>query len=169
MVKYLDEFIDQLKSREPSDIKLVITLWLGEWIDEFRKRANGREGTVRYCDFKKNDYFFYTDCQDLEQMVQNKTITQTECDAKERQRKRDVFMQLFLKELISGKPTIFKQKDTHCGSENMEIFGLGLVGAVTYCPDCGRVVIDTTITDINIAVDVLLKKLKERSSKLCVN
>jgi predicted RNA-binding Zn-ribbon protein involved in translation (DUF1610 family) len=79
-------------------------------------------------------------------MVQNKTITQTECDAKERQRKRDVFMQLFLKELISGKPTIFKQKDTHCGSENMEIFGLGLAGAVTYCPDCGRVVIDTTVS-----------------------
>jgi hypothetical protein len=161
MVKYLDEL-------EIYDATMILRIktWLQEWIDEFKKRADGKEGTVRYCDFKKNDYFFYTDCQDLEQKVQNKEITQTECDAKERQRKREVYMQLFLKELISGKPTIFKQKDTHCGSENMEIFGLGLAGAVTYCPDCGRVVIDTTVSDINVAVEVLLKKLKERSSKL---
>jgi len=165
MPQYLDEFIEQLKSRESSAIKFEIAMWLQEWIDEFRNRAMGREGTVRYLNFKKNEYFFYTDCQDLEQMVQNKTLTQAECDAKERQRKRDVFIQLFLKELISGKPTIFKQKDTHCGSENMELFGLGLVGAVTYCPDCGRVVIDTSVADIDTAVETLRKKLKEREQK----
>ena len=157
MPKYLDEL-----EIYDATIILRIKTWLQEWVDEFKKRANGREGTVRYLDFKKNEYFFYTDCQDLEQMVQNKTLTQAECDAKERQRKRDVFIQLFLKELISGKPTIFKQKDTHCGSENMELFGLGLVGAVTYCPDCGRVVIDTSVADIDIAVETLRKKLKER-------
>jgi hypothetical protein len=151
-MRYLTEL--NLKQKD----KTIVKKWLQEWIDVFKERADGQEGTVRKQNFKENIIFFFTDCQDLFDKVEKGELTLAEENQLEQKRKQNVYFQLFLKELITGEPVVYKQKCSHCGCEDVDIFGIPPgIGFCTFCPGCNRTSIDTYVPHL----DSIIKPLKE--------
>jgi len=66
------------KLRRLSDLSLSKTSetkvknWLNEYVEHFKKLADGREGTVKRNDFANNDVFFWTDCTDLDDSLEKR-------------------------------------------------------------------------------------------------
>jgi hypothetical protein len=146
MVKYIDEW------NIPDEYKAEVKKELLFWKELFFNNADKQEGNVLRCDFKNNDIFFYTDCRDI---LSDTTLTKAEMELKERTRKRNVFMQLFLNELITGEAINKKGECSHCGSKETTMLSLGLAGTCRFCKDCNRTTIDTYVPSINNAVKIL--------------
>jgi len=124
--------IDDLKLNKKDKEK--VEKWLFEWIKHFKELANGREGTVHRNNFEDMDIFFYTDCTDILDKHPEENHKETGLI---RIRKRNVFLQLFLKYLL-GEDIDVTIKCSHCGSDDMVIDSYGN-GAFKYCPDCGMI------------------------------
>ena len=158
-LKYVDEWdLDK-------DSKKVVKKELRRWIKVFIKRADGMVGSVEKCDFKNDELFFFTDCRDkLADMPEDRAI---ETDFSIRKRKKQVYMSLFLKQLVGDKIFIPKRPCSHCGFEQMDI-GHAFNGYYRFCPKCRRIVMDTFISTIEdcvkVAGEILYKKYVEDGS-----
>jgi len=140
--------------------KSVVKRELRKWRDVFIERANGETGSVEKCDWKNDELFFFTDCHDL--MGDNPESKAVEDEMLIRRRKRNVMMQLFLKQLVGDKIKIAQKKCSHCGFEPMDIEGAGSDGYYRYCPKCSRLVIDTYVPGMwktmkNVEKDMVVK------------
>ena len=149
-LKYLNEI------NLDSSSKRKVKRWLNNWIDEFIKRADNSTYQVELCNFKENELFFFTKCQDI--LKDDPEETGNETNFQIRKRKRQIVLALFLKEMLGEKIKKWDRKCSHCGNTNMIIKTVGDSSYYRYCPDCKRFVIDTYESDIHRASYNLLKQ-----------
>jgi len=149
--------------RTLNDLKLSkktkekISLWLGEWVDLLVKQADGREGNVIRADFAKDDFFFFTDCNDI--LKKDPESLSKETNPAIGRRKSKVMMQLLVKTLM-GEKIGRKSPCSHCGYEDRDVQGM-YNGHYVYCPHCGYLVINGYIDTMEESVKGVMTKLKK--------
>jgi hypothetical protein len=109
------------------------------WLKLFKKHAEGREGTIYRADAVKNDYFFFTDCRDL--VSKEVESRGQEHNKKIRKRKRSVYAQLIIKNLLGNVKRIITPC-SHCGYPEVYVGSIDS-GNYDFCPKCGKTVIVT--------------------------
>jgi len=135
--------------------------WLGEWRDLMIKQADGREGTVIRADFEHEDFFFFTECNDiLKKDPEGKSI---ETNPRITRRKQRVTMQLLIKTLM-GEKIGRKSPCSHCGFEDRLVMHMHN-GHFVYCPHCGYLVLNGYIETIEESLKGVMTMLKEEAIK----
>jgi len=115
--------------------KEKIYQWLDEWLELFIKNADGRTGNVFRADFENNDFFYFTECNDI--LINDPESESVETNIDIRRRKRNVMMQILIRTLKGEK--LGKQiKCTHCGYEYCSIQAV-FNGHYVYCPHCKKI------------------------------
>ena len=142
--------------------KFIVKQELEEWKMLFAKKAAGRTGNVTYFDVTggKYDIFYFTDCRDI--LSETKESKAVEDDLTIRRRKRAVFCQLLVKQIIEG-PTKKVLKCTHCGSTNRFVAGLpDMSGHFYYCEDCGKTDVCIYPGTYNTAISGIVEVLQDK-------
>lgn len=80
--------------------KLVVKTWLEEWLNTLIAQADGKEGTVYRADFINQDFFYFTNCNDI--LLENPEAASVESNRKIQLRKRTIMAQLFVKTLLGN-------------------------------------------------------------------
>lgn len=137
--------------------------WLQKWLMLFLEQADFREGNVYRANFIIPDFFFFTDCKDL--MRDDPESTGQERSLKVRTRKRNVFLQLFVRTLL-GEKLGKKIKCSHCGYDDVYINSYD-GGHFTYCKECGKTDICTypnayNTLDFVMAISDVKAQLQEK-------
>lgn len=115
----------------------IVKRELNRWLQLFVTQANGATGNVYRANFIEDDFFFFTNCQDiLAKEVESKGV---ENNQKIGKRKNKVWLQLLIRTLLGE--TFYKEYHcTHCdyvGETIIAGFPDG-GGHVTFCPKCGK-------------------------------
>jgi len=134
---YVDEWGLDKKSTK------IVKKEIGKWINEFMARADNAKYQVELCDFKNDELFFFTKCQDI--LKDNPESTGWEDDRTIKKRKSCIKHALFLKQLRGDNITVWSRVCSHCGNSNMIIEHCAEGSYYRYCPDCSRFIIDTYI------------------------
>ena len=131
------------------------------WLKIFIKNAGGRTGNVFRADFIKDDFFFFTECND--KLLNNPESKGVEDALSIRRRKRMVLFQLFIRTLLGEKLGKIL-KCTHCGyiGERIEA-SKSLGGHFKYCPNCKKTTIVTYPNYYNIVLDEVKEYVKNNA------
>lgn len=117
--------------------KLIVAEELQQWIMMLVDKAQGATGNVYNFDVIKDDIFYFTDCRDI--IGKTGESKDVETDLNIRRRKRAVFCQLLLKQILDGPIHKKISPCTHCGHNNRLVSAFpDLGGHFYYCPDCGK-------------------------------
>lgn len=139
--------------------KQRVEAWLLEWLEMLIQQADGRQGSVIRADFEKNDFFFFTECNDLV----GKESKSDEANLGIRSRKRKVVPQLFVKTLL-GEKLGRKSPCSHCGYEDRLVMHM-YNGHFVYCPHCGYLVLNGYIETVEESLKGVMTMLKEEAIK----
>jgi len=150
--------IDDLKLSKKA--KAIVKDWLQEWLDMMIRQANGQQGNVYRADFKKLDFFYFTDCTDI--LSKDPEAKGVEDNRSIVIRKRIVMSQLLLKNLM-GTFKRLKIKCTHCGFDDVYIASLKTAsGHFKWCPKCFKTDISTYPNSYDTCVDSMRKQLRKK-------
>lgn len=123
------------------DLKLTkktekkVEAWLKEWLNLFIDKADGRTGNVFKADWEKDEFFYFTECNDiLKDDPESKSVESNE-DIK--RRKTMVKQQLLIRQLL-GEKLGKKVKCSHCGYEDTEMYSC-VNGHYNWCPHCKKI------------------------------
>ena len=152
------KYLNEMEFESKKDLKMV-KKELRKWIKEFIYRADGRVGSIEKCDFKNNEFFFFTDCTDI--LGKDVEHLAFEENYLIRRRKRNVMFSLFLREFIGEKIKTSERKCSHCGFSPMDIDVSGN-GYYRHCPKCKRVILDTFTMSAKGSVKRMLDKIEEK-------
>lgn len=155
--------IKDLKLRKKTEKK--IHDWLDEWLDLLIDQADGREGNVYRADFPGDDFFFFTECNDI--LLKDPESKSKETNPAIMRRKSKVMQQLLIKTLM-GEKLGKKLKCSHCGYDN-RIIQTMYNGHYTYCPNCGYLVLNGYLETIEESMHGIIKKQEESGSKKCTS
>ena len=158
VLRYLDEWGLDKKSRK------IVKRELSKWIAEFIVRSSGDVAEVRRLDFKNNDVFYFTNCQD----ILNKKVESRgkEKNVSIKDRKDNVMITLFLKQLIGAPVEIVKSKCTHCGFDDMELHSCGDgFGYFHFCPRCEMIIMVSYPMGMRSSGNFVIDFLNERHEK----
>ena len=142
-------YIDELDFESKHDKKIVKS-WLQSWIKFIEQEI---DYNVRKCDFKNNDFFFFTSCSDI---LNN--------PRKVNKRKRDAVIGLFLRQISGEQINIIKDACTTCGNPSMDIDGLN-GGFYHYCRKCGKLVLHSTINEMSDCFNDLAENINKNKEK----
>ena len=149
-LKYIDEWgLDKRTKR-------IVKDYLREWLLEFIDRADGQMGNPQKLNWKEDEVAFFTDYRDI--LSKTKESRCYETDSRIRKRKRNVLMQLFLRQLLGDEIKLPLLQCSHCGYAPMDFEGCEN-GYYRYCPECRRIVFDSLVS--NILLDTLNNVRKE--------
>jgi DNA-directed RNA polymerase subunit RPC12/RpoP len=135
--------------------------WLGEWRDLMVKQADGREGNVIRADFEHEDFFFFTECNDI--LHKDPEGLAKETNPRILRRKQRVTMQLLIKTLM-GEKIGRKSPCSHCGYEDRLVEHMHN-GHFVYCPHCGYLVINGYRETMEESVKGVLARFKKGEPK----
>jgi len=139
----------------PKKEQKKIETWLNQWLDLFIKQADGQEGNVHRADFENDDFFYFTDCNDI--LIKDPEGKSVETNPKIRARKRKVRLQLLIKTLL-GYNFDRPLKCTHCGYEKCSIDAT-VNGHYTYCPHCKKISLVGYLPTIIESASAVFKEL----------
>lgn len=135
--------------------------WLLEWLDLFRRQADGKHAWVYRADFEGSDFFFFTDCKDI--LERDPEARAQENNLAIRNRKRKVMMQLLLKTMLGMDLGLITITCNHCNHRGCWIEGIGDgTGHWVYCPKCEK-------TDVHVfpmGYATCMEKIQERIAAL---
>lgn len=140
------------------DAKKVAKRELKKWVDLLVEQADGREGNVFRFDIIKEDFFYFTNCNDI--LKDDPEYKAHETNDKIVRRKIRVFMQLVLKQIM-GEKLGKVLKCTHCGKQ--EEMRKMTNGHFRYCPHCKKVSFVGYVPTLQDSVDSILEQVKEES------
>jgi len=139
--------------------KIIVEIWLKDWLKMLIKNADGREGTVYRADFEKNDFFYFTNCNDI--LLNDPEARGQEHNRKIQIRKRTIMAQLLIKNLLGGEYVEWKKnKCSHCGYHNRYIDSLpDGNGHFLFCPNCLYTTIGTYPNGYDTCISGVRSKL----------
>jgi hypothetical protein len=169
--------LKDLKLRKKTEAK--VQEWLTDWLTMFVEQADGKEGNVYRADFANEDFFYFTDCNDI--LAKDPEGKAQETNPNIIRRKQRVHLQLLLKTLL-GEKIGKKIKCTHCGYEDRYI-GKMYNGHYVYCPKChylslngyletiGKSTVEVLhmLTDEGVSHVEEMRKLAEKAQKQANN
>lgn len=154
MLKFVDEWNLDPKS------KAKVKRELRKWIQEFIIRSEGAVPEVHKLNFKTDEIFFFTNCQDI--LSKNPEAKGIEDAQRIRDRKSSIMFYLFLKQMIGDRIDIVKSKCSHCGYTEMDIQSCyDGYGYFHYCPKC-KMTIVVTYPNGYLTTFSVLNALKEK-------
>lgn len=129
--------------------------WLKEILGALIIQADGRKGNVYRADFDNQDFFYFTECNDLvSKEVESKSV---ESSLDIRKRKRVIMSQLLIRNLL-GEKLEKKIKCSHCGYEECTIDST-YNGHYTFCPKCKKIGLTGYLSTIIESAADTLKQL----------
>lgn len=147
--------LKDLKLRKKTEQKILN--WLAEWLDLFIEQADRREGNVYRADFEGDDFFFFTECNDI--LLKDPESESKETNPAIARRKSKVMQQLLIKTLM-GEKLGKKLKCSHCGYEDRIIQSM-YNGHYTYCPNCGYLVLNGYLDTIQESMKGIIAKRRK--------
>lgn len=141
--------------------KQKVETWLLEWLEMLIQQADGQQGNVHRADFVKEDFFYFTNCNDI--LAEDPESLSKETNPKITRRKQKVMLQLFIKNLLGVK--VGKViKCSHCGYEGMLIDGT-YNGHFTFCPKCKYLVVNGYLETMGETVKAVLARFPNTEEK----
>jgi len=117
------------------EAKKTVKRELAKWVKLLIEQADGREGNVIRANFLKDEFFYFTNCNDI--LKDDPEYKAHETDNRIIKRKQKVMLQLLLKQIM-GEKLGRVLKCSHCGYEGEEMRKT-VNGHYRYCPKCKKI------------------------------